>query len=57
MHAYIVSHAQDTPHDVLKDLAKGVCAFFYAATLASTLGKQVTKVSLLPLDAAAVLTG
>ena len=38
MHAYIASHGQHTPVDVLEELAKGVRAFFYAATPASTLG-------------------
>ena len=57
MHAYIISHARDTPHDVLEDLAKGVRAFFYAATPASTLGTRVAEVSPLPPNAAAVLTG
>ena len=57
MHAYIASHRQDTPIDVLTELAKGVHAFFYAAAPASTLGVQAAEVSSLPSGVAHVLTG
>ena len=40
MHAYVISHGQHVLEDIVRGLAAGACAFFYAATPASSLGTR-----------------
>ena len=57
MHAYVVSHEQHVPEDIVGELAAGARAFFYTATPASSLGARAAELPSLPSGASHVLTG